>query len=125
MGKEYDQYEWMELVTYDKIRILGEEEKMKKPVEMLREVFELCQDEFDVNHMKEKYPEYYRILKDLCDKQLETEEEIFAGSKELVKFFDKHKEEMQKFDSHLYYAVLNFISMLKGKNMYWDILYRD
>lgn len=120
----YEEMEWITEVTCAKNDILSSREKQNNPALILREVFELCQGDFDVNQMEQKYPEYYRILKHLCAEELETEEEIFSNSKELIRFFDKNKGEMRSADILLYYAVQNFIDMLKCKNMarYFDIL---
>lgn len=117
-----EQLEWICEVTHAKRELLVRSKGGKDSIATLFKVFELCQDEFDVNQMEEESPEYYRILKELTQKKIKTEDELKNASRDLVVYVYRHCEEIKKQDVDLYYAVLNFIFYLKKKMLYSKIL---
>ena len=110
---------WVRYVENEKNRILA---SRKSPLQILVGVFELCQDDFDVTMLKEKQPQLYQILQEFCSHVPANDQELRVTSRDLVKFFSMHKDEIRECDVYLYYALLNFIDMLKFKRMYFAIL---
>ena len=117
---------WINLVIDEKRNILSLE---KDPIKMLMKIFELCIDNFDKLSLKEKHKDLYECLLTLY---LENEkkplinslEENFSTISTLVEIFEAYKEEIKSTDCELYYALLNFIDMLKttkGKRLYFKI----
>lgn len=111
--------DWIEEVRNERNRIL---ESNKSPLEILVGVFELCENEFDITMLKKRQPQLYQILQEFCSHVPATDEELRDNSRNLAKFFNLHKDEIRDCDIQLYYALLNFIDMLKKKKMYLIIL---
>ena len=108
--------EWIRDVQDAKTAILADSEKT--PTQILVEVFEMCQDEFDVTMIEVKQPELYQILKKFCSNVPSNDHQLRDTSRDLARFFYKHFNEIRETDTTLYYAVSNFIDMLKTKRIY-------
>lgn len=94
----------------------------RTPVEMLVALFKLYEDDFDVNHLEQTLPELYSILKTFCNTPPVSYDEIIISSVPLVKYFYEHQETVRSTDVILFYAILNFIDMLKQKHIYFQII---
>lgn len=104
------------------LEVLEERRKIltynKSALNILVELFKLYEDEFDVLLLKEKQPQLYTILQEFCSDIPSTDEELRERSKDLVKFFEKHKIEIRQCDVELFYALLNFKDMLISKRIF-------
>ncbi len=112
-------YNWIQYFKNEKQRILASN---KPPIEILKHIFELCKDDFDTNNVKEKLPQLYLILEEFFSNIPITDEQLKNSSKELARFFNSNKDEIRKCDVQLYYALLNFIDMLKVKKIYFNLI---
>lgn len=114
----YSEHEFMCSVAYEKRDILVHT-KTKNPCEILIEVFDLCIDNFDGLNLQEKQPELYNCLMRLYNSNqkkplVDSLEENIHNIYSLLDIFSLNKDKIMNVDSSLYYALLNFIDMLKG-----------
>lgn len=109
---------WVREVIRERRRILVTN---KTPLQILTEMFELYQDEFDVTSLKSKQPELYNILQEFCLHVPTSDEQLCSSSYDLVKFFMAHQDEIREGDIDLYYALLGFVDMLKTKRIFYTI----
>ena len=122
----YETYEWKVLVANEKRNILA---RKLTPIQILMNVFELCMDNFDGNNLSIKFPVLYECLATLYKNNKETPlsyslEENFLTISQLINTFEYNKITVKSVDCELFYAVLNFIDMLKteeGKKIYYII----
>ena len=106
--------EWVREVEQEKNERLSSD---REPLEILVKVFEICQDEFDVTQIKVKLPKLYEVLQEFCTHVPVNDEELREKSRCLTKFFYAHKNEIRAVDVQLFYALLNFMDLLKSKKM--------
>lgn len=123
---ECELLDFMCYVAHEKIDILIHI-RTKNPCEMLMEIFELCIDNFDGLNLQERQPELYNCLMQLYNSNqkkplLDSLEENIHNIYSLLDIFSEHKDKIKSVDTQLYYALLNFIDMLKGakgKHIYY------
>ena len=108
--------EWVRQVIAARRSVLSS--SYRKPLKLLTDLFELYQGDFDVTNFEASQPELYRLLEEFCNNVPKTTPELRERSEKLVRFFNDHKEEIRHFDVEIYYALLNFVDMLKCKNIY-------
>lgn len=119
IGEKVKIDEWFYEVQKARISILSSK---REPTKLLTDLFELYQDDFDVGNLKGTQPEFYQMLQQFCSNPPETYEQLRERSGNLVRFFEKHRDEIRQADVNLYYALLNFIDMLKCKHIYFDLI---
>ena len=95
-------------------------------VEILVEVFELFDESFELTELIDI--NLFDCLKNLSASNkfspIENSlEENYTTIYELVHIFQNNKERIRNFSVELYYALLNFIDLLKVKNLYMRIIY--
>lgn len=112
--------EWVRQVKTARRSILSS--YYRKPLKLLTDLFELYQGDFDVTNFEATQPELYGILEQFCSDVPKNTTELRERSEKLVRFFNDHKEEIRHFDIEIYYALLNFVDMLKCKNIYFDFI---
>lgn len=111
--------EWIDEVQKKKQGILATANSNRSPIEILHEVFKLCQGDFDTRMLEEEQPDLYQILSNFFNsipqnyQELNADKEIKAKSRDLVEFFSNHKQEIRAHDVQLFYAILNFVDFLK------------
>lgn len=115
---ERELFEFMRYVTSEKRNILVHVSK-KDPCEILMEIFELCIDNFDGLNLQGRQPELYNCLMQLYNSNqkkplIDSLEENIHNIYSLLDIFSEHKDKIKSVDPELYYALLNFIDMLKG-----------
>lgn len=120
-----EKMEWMCEVVHARRDIMSARKYYNNPILMFRKVFEICQGDYDVTQIKENYLEYYQILEELSQKELENEEKICENFRDFVKFFNNNQAKIRECDVDLYYVVLDLVFMLKDKGLYFEILYQD
>lgn len=111
-------YEFMCYIACEKRDILVHI-NTKNPCEIPMEIFELCIDNLDCLNLQERLPELYDCLMQLYNSNqkkplMDSLEENIPNIYSLLDIFSKHKDKIKSVDSDLYYALLNFIDMLKG-----------
>ena len=120
--------QWLCYVSAEKNTILSK--GSKKPIATLLKVFELCMDNFDGLCLDEKQPVLYQCLLTLYHENekeplIHTLEEHFSTISTLVETFRQQQDALQFQDVTLYYAILNFIDLLKtgkGNHMYLRLI---
>ena len=90
--------------------------RSKNSIQILWEVFEYCQGEYDVLGNNEKLFDIYTLLKELTNDVPESNIELCKRSKKLLKVWqdEKKKEEIRKKDVQLYYALLRYVDYIKS-----------
>ena len=111
--------EWILMVINEQNRILAS--KNKTPIQILIEVFELFDENFDLSIIKEI--KLYDCLLDIFEKHKLTPfirpfNHHYSSLFNLVKIFNNNKKEIRKFSVELFYALLNFIDALKIDGIY-------
>lgn len=126
---ERELYDFICYVFHEKSAILCD--SRRNPCQILIDVFDLCINNFDCLDLQEKQPELYDCLMQLYNSNqkkplIDSLEENFSNICSLLSIFSTHKDEIMKADSSIYYALLNFIDMLKtdkGKHIYYRIVH--
>lgn len=97
----------------------------KKPIEILCEVFEYCQGEYDIWENNTKLSYLYDLLQEFTNNVPENNIELIKSSRKLIKLWmnEESKEEIRKGDIQLFYAILGFIDFLKSNEIYFDIIF--
>ncbi len=121
-------YDFICYVIDEKRDILAD--SRRNPCQILMDVFDLCIDNFDYLDLQKNQPELYGCLMQLYDSNkkkplIDSLEENFPNICSLLKIFSTHKDEIEKVDSSIYYALLGFIDLLKtnkGKRIYYRIV---
>lgn len=111
--------EWILMVIDEQNRILAS--KRKEPIQILLEVFELFDENFDLTIIKEI--KLYDCLLDIREKHKTTPfvkpfNHHYSTLFNLVRIFQNNKKEIRKFSIELFYALLNFIDALKIDGIY-------
>lgn len=112
--------EWIATVIEEQRRILAS--RKKDPVQILMDVFELFDENFDMTIIREI--KLYDCLTKLYENNKKTNlytslEEHFSTLNELARIFYHHKKKIREFSIELFYALLNFIDLLKRKGLYF------
>lgn len=110
-------HEFMCYVIHEKRNILVDSKR--DPCQILIDVFDLCIDNFDRLDLQEKQSELYDCLMQLYNSNqkkplMDSLEENISNIYSLLDIFSEHKDKIKSVDPELYYALLNFIDMLKG-----------
>ena len=82
-------------------------------IQILLEVFELCKDNFDLNDLRNKEEQLYDILQQMNENYTGSGEIRPDLSHRLWEIFEIRKQQIEKVDVQLYYALLGFIDTLK------------
>lgn len=111
--------EWILMVINEQNRILAS--RRKTPIQILIEVFELFDDNFDLTFIKEI--KLYDCIIELCEINkisplIRPFNHHYPILFNLVKIFQKNKKEIRNFSVELFYALLNFVDMLKIDGIY-------
>lgn len=114
---ECELHEFMCYVIHEKRNILVDSKR--DPCQILIDVFDLCIDNFDRLDLQEKQSELYDCLMQLYNSNqkkllMDSLEENISNIYSLLDIFSEHKDKIKSVDPELYYALLNFIDMLKG-----------
>lgn len=90
--------------------------RSKNSIQVLWEVFEYCQGEYDIFGNNEKLFDIYTLLKELTNDVPKSNIELRKRSKKLLKVWqdEKKKEEIRKKDVQLYYALLRYVDHIKS-----------
>lgn len=110
-------YDFICYVIHEKRIILVD--SRRNPCEILMDVFDLCIDNFDNLNLRGSLPELYDCLMQLYNSNqkkplMDSLEENISNIYSLLDIFSEHKDKIKSVDPELYYALLNFIDMLKG-----------
>lgn len=124
----YQALEFSNYVNHEKMCILSN--TRKNPCQILIDVFDLCIDNFDGLDLEKQQPELYDCLMQLYNANqkkalMDSLEENITTIYTVVELFLTHDKEIRSIDCQLYYALLNFIDMLKtvkGKHIYFNIV---
>ena len=105
---------WEEEVISMKEEILAS--RSKNPIQVLWEVFEYSQGEYDIYGNNEKLFDLYTLLRELTIDIPTSRVELIRRSKKLQKLWqdEKKKEEIRKKDIQLYYALLRYVDYIKS-----------
>ena len=117
----YEQNEWISIVITEQREILAS--RSKDPVEILIGVFELFDENFNMSKIKEI--KLYDYLIHLCEANKNKSlvsclQEYFSLLEKLTICFQNNKETIRTFSTELYYALLNFIDLLKRNGIYYS-----
>jgi len=123
LTNSYSSYEWKALVVEEQRRILASTKK--DPIEILLTVFNLFDESFDLKVLFDI--NLYHCLQTLSTANNETPissslDENYNTIRDLVIVFEKHKNTIREFSVELYYALLNFMDLLKQKNIWMQIM---
>lgn len=131
-GKANTQFD-LDLILYiadEKRKLLTKTNLLAFPCQILMNIFELFIDNFDGTDLETRQKELYDCLMTLYQANqkkplMNSLEENFSAISSLIVIFRANKKEIENSDTELYYALLNFIDMLKtrkGNMIYYKII---